>query len=352
MKRQAHWIIGMLLLAAAGSSVGWSFLRDEHPGGAMTAEATRFLEMLDAEQRGVSLMAYDAPERLDWHFIPKETRKGLQVKHMTPEQRKAAHGLLRSCLSEIGYGKANRIMKLENLLRELEKDRSGGPIRDPQRYYFTLFGKPSEDGRWGLSIEGHHLSLNFVVDKGRVISSTPTFFAANPALIQAQVPGTDFAKGARVLADEELLAFELIGSLDDQQRKVAVIAEKAPAEIRAAGEPQPPADEGVGLQASELTEAQRGTLNKLIETYAKNVPAEIAGQRLAAIKKAGMGKVRFAWAGADKPGIGHYYRIQGPSFLIEFVNTQPDAAGNPANHIHCVWRDMAGDFALPRTATN
>jgi hypothetical protein len=266
MKRQALWISGMLLLVAAGASVGWSFLRDAHPGGAMTVEATRYLSLLDAEQRATSLLPYDTPQRLEWHFIPKPTRKGLQVKDMTQEQRKAARGLLRSCLSEVGYGKADRIMKLENLLHALEKDRSGGPIRDPQRYYFTLFGEPTADGRWGLSIEGHHLSLNFVVEKGRVISSTPTFFAANPALIQAQVPGTDFAKGARVLADEELLAFELVGSLDEQQRKAAVIADKAPAEIRAAGEPQPPADEGVGLEWSKLTEAQRMTLIKLILT--------------------------------------------------------------------------------------
>jgi hypothetical protein len=77
------------------------------------------------------------------------------------------------------------------------------------------------------------------------------------------------------------------------------------------------------------------------------VPAEVAKERLTDIEKSGFGKVKFAWAGADKLGIGHYYRIQGETFVIEFVNTQPDAAGNPANHIHCFWRDMRGDFAIP-----
>ena len=77
------------------------------------------------------------------------------------------------------------------------------------------------------------------------------------------------------------------------------------------------------------------------------MPAEVATERLSAIEQAGFEKVYFAWMGAEKPGIGHYYKIQGPTFLIEFVNTQADAAGNPANHIHCLWRDMRGDFGIP-----
>jgi hypothetical protein len=88
-------------------------------------------------------------------------------------------------------------------------------------------------------------------------------------------------------------------------------------------------------------------LQSLIEEYAKTVSDDAAKARLEAVEKAGLGKVHFAWAGADKPGVGHYYRVQGPTFLIEFVNTQPDSAGNPANHIHSVWRDMRGDFAVP-----
>ncbi|MCA9155657.1 MAG: DUF3500 domain-containing protein, partial [Planctomycetales bacterium] len=140
---------------------------------------------------------------------------------------------------------------------------------------------------------------------------------------------------------------ELVNSLSDELRSKAVIADTAPREIRAAGEPQPPQDAPAGVPASELSDEQSKTLQRLIMAYAGNMPKEVARQRLEKIQAAGPGKVYFAWAGATKPGIGHYYRVQGPSFLIEFVNTQPDAAGNPANHIHCVWRDMAGDFALP-----
>ncbi|MFP6659013.1 MAG: DUF3500 domain-containing protein, partial [Pirellulales bacterium] len=155
------------------------------------------------------------------------------------------------------------------------------------------------------------------------------------------------AVGTRVLAKEELLAFDLVRSFDDKQRGAAVIAEKAPREIRNAGAPHPPTEPAAGIDASQLNKGQRKTLHALIEEYCSAMPYDVAEQRLAAIEKAGWNKIHFAWAGPFKEGIGHYYRVQGPTFLIEFVNTQPDTAGNPANHIHCVWRDMHGDFALP-----
>ena len=154
-------------------------------------------------------------------------------------------------------------------------------------------------------------------------------------------------KGTRVLNKEEQLAFDLVNSLSDDQKKIAIIAEQAPREIRDPGQPQPPADEKVGIAFNDLDESQQGTIKKLVGSYAENMPKEIRDARIDAIVKAGPANVRFAWAGATKPGIGHYYRIQGPTFLIEFVNTQPDPAGNPANHIHCIWRDMSGDFAIP-----
>ncbi|QDU27156.1 hypothetical protein ETAA8_22410 [Anatilimnocola aggregata] len=342
MKRFAL-AIGILITLGA---VAWgAFLRVGGTGGEMITAADKWLGTLSAEQKAKAVMSYDAPERVDWHFIPKATRKGLQVKEMNEQQRKAAHSLLQSALSQIGYGKATKIMELEKVLKELEKSKVGGNIRDNERYYFTIFGEPGDTSRWGLSVEGHHTSMNFVVDKGRVISSTPIMFGTNPAIMKEEVAG--IAKGTRVLAAEEELAFELLHSLSAEQRKEAVIAEKALAEVREAGKPQPATDAAEGIAASKLNDAQKKLLRSLIDTYANNVPEEVAKERLAAIEKDGFDKVKFAWAGADKLGIGHYYRVQGDSFVIEFVNTQPDAAGNPANHIHCFWRDMRGDFALP-----
>jgi hypothetical protein len=323
----------------------WTVWDDAGPGEQMTKAASAWLASLTDEQRETVLHDYDDELRVGWHFIPMEYRKGLQVRDMTPDQRELATELLRSSLSAMGYQKAERIMQFESLLNEFEKG-AGRFLRDPERYYFTLFGEPSNDGRWGLSIEGHHLSLNFVVENGRVSSSTPQFFAANPAVVlTTNSSGMPF--GERILGKEELLAFTLVNSLDDSQLTSAVIAETAPEEIRAAGEPQPPQEAPVGIVATELSMPQLNTLKELIEEYIAAMPHAVAEERRTDLEAAGMEAVHFAWAGAREPGIGHYYRIQGATFLIEFVNTQPDAAGNPANHIHCVWRDMRGDFAIP-----
>ncbi len=344
--RPAHYRVFLATLLVFGLSAaaarGYRLLVE--PLDSLEQAAVRFLDSLDAHQRQVAVLPYDSPQRVDWHFIPRTERKGLQIRDMTPAQRQAALALLRNCLSEIGYSKAVKIMELEKVLHELEKTRQGGPLRDPERYYFTVFGHPGH-GRWGLSIEGHHLSLNFVMDNGRVISSTPSVFAANPAQMKSAVAGVP--QGLRVLAAEEQLAFELLSSLSEEQRGKAVISREPLREIRAAGQPQPPRTPPEGIAGGELTAAQRDVLKKLVQTYAANFPDQVSANRLEAIERAGWEKVHFAWAGALQPGVGHYYRIQGPTFLIEFVNTQPDAAGNPANHIHSVWRDMRGDFAIP-----
>jgi hypothetical protein len=342
-----RWIATLTLTLTLGS-LGWSHFRAARVSEQMTLAAQELLSSLSAEQRARTVFPVDSPRRVDWHFIPKPERKGLQLGEMSDDQRKAAHTLLRSVLSQLGYDKAASIMQLEALLRELESRRNG-PIRDPLRYYFTVFGEPSADGRWGLSIEGHHLSLNFLVDKGQVVSSTPQVFAANPALVKSENQ-VGVALGTRVLKNEEVRAFELVNSLSAEQRAVAVTAAKARSEIRAAGEPQPPATEPEGIAWTRLSTDQQALLMKLIEEYMAAMPEEVAQERQHQIQAAGSDKIHFAWEGAMQPGVGHYYRIQGPTFLVEFVNTQPDSAGNPANHIHCIWRDMRGDFGLPIAA--
>ena len=338
-------VLSLSLVVALSATAAWSYYKLSASGEAMADAAGKFLGTLSPDQRAKAELAYDAPERTDWQIIPKSTRKGVQIREMSPDQRKAALDLLKASLSEVGYGKATKIMELENLLAELEKKKVGGNLRDPERYFFTVFGKPTTSGKWGLSIEGHHLSLNFVIEKGHVVSSTPTAYATNPATVMGDYhPAAK--KGTRVLAKEETLAFDLLASLSPDQRKLALIADTAPKEVHNLGLPQTLADAAAGIPAARLREDQQGTLRALIDEYAGFLPADIAKERLEAIEKAGIGTVHFAWAGADKPGIGHYFRIQGPSFLIEFVNVQPDAAGNPANHIHTLWRDTAGDFAI------
>lgn len=314
-------------------------------GAAMTEAAKNLVASLDDAQRAKTVLAFDNPARLDWHNIPKPERKGLQVRDMNPEQRKRCHVMLQAALSETGYEKAVRIMALENNLREGEKNLKGSPLRDPERYFLTIFGTPDTKGMWGWSFEGHHFSLNFVVSDGQVVSDTPSFWGANPATVHVFVPGGP-NEDVRTLAQEEQLALDLVGSLDDAQRKKAIIADKAPAEYRAAGQPQPPDAAPEGLEAKQMSDTQKKNLRTLLETYNRNLAPAVAQSRLAAMEAAGLDRVYFAWAGSTKPGVGHYYRIQGPTFVLELINVQSDPQGNPANHIHSVWRNVRGDFGV------
>ncbi|HEY5316194.1 MAG TPA: DUF3500 domain-containing protein [Pirellulales bacterium] len=314
-------------------------------GVAMTEAAQKFLAALDADQLAKATRKFDDPARVDWHNIPKPQRKGLQVRDMNDEQRRLCFALLHAALSDVGYDKALKIMSLESNLREGEKDLKNGPLRDPQRYFLTIFGKPETAGTWGWSIEGHHYSQNFVIRDGHVVSDTPSFWGANPATVRIHVPGGPEV-GTRTLGQEEQLAFDLVHSLDDAQRKRAIIAQTAPAEYRAAGRPQPPHAAPEGLAAADMTAAQKKILGALLETYNGNLAPELRDARLASVKSGGLDRVFFAWAGGTKPGVPHYYRIQGPTFVLELVNVQSDPAGNPANHIHSVWRNLEGDFGL------
>ena len=311
----------------------------------MTEAAQKFLASLNNAERAKVELKFDDPARLDWHNIPKPTRKGLKVGDMSAEQKALCHGLLKASLSDVGYDKAVKIMALENNLREGEKGQIGTPLRDPVRYFLTIFGKPDAKGKWGYSFEGHHFSLNFVVENGEVTSSTPSFWGANPATVQIFIEGGP-EKGTRTLAKDEQYAFDLINSLDDSQRQRSIIAAKAPDDYSAAGKPQAEKREPKGLLAADMTEGQKKTLWSLLEAYNGNLAPSVAKSRLDDVKVAGLDNVYFAWAGSTKAGVGHFYRIQGPTFVLELVNIQSDPAGNPANHIHSVWRSLKGDFGV------
>ena len=332
----------LLLLVFA---VGSGFKIGDPPGSQMRVLADSFLETLGEKEAQVALLPYDSPKRVGWHFIPKESRKGLVLSEMNTAQRTAALRLLQAALSEAGYTKTSQVMLLEGVLLELEGPSSQGR-RDPLKYYLTLFGKPSDSEPWGMSFEGHHLSLNFSCREGELVDNTPQFFGANPATIMTKVEGP-LDKGTRVLRKEEDLAFDLVNQLDSGQLKKAVISEEALAEIRFAGEAQVNVGDPDGIPYSELQASQQDLLKQLVNVYINAVPEEVADERRAEIERNGWDGVHFAWAGAKEPGLGHYYRIRGKEFLIEFVNTQADPLGNPANHIHCVWRDLTGDFDLP-----
>jgi hypothetical protein len=345
MKKLHKKTVSLVVLIAILACLGMQ--KTSPPAGeALVTAAVAFQGTLTPEQSRVAVLAYDDERRVDWHFIPKAERKGLMVRNMTGPQKKAAGEVLKAGLSVMGHRKIRQIMALEGVLHDLEKENPGKFARDTLRYYYTLFGEPGEEGTWGLSIEGHHLSLNFVIKDSKVISSTPQVLCANPTIVKAEVGAVK--AGTRVLKNEEVIAFELVNMLDAEQTKVAIVDEKAPREVRSAGAAQVPPGDAIGIAWGDLTMAQRKLLRKIVHVYATTMAPAIMEERMSDIASGKWANVHFAWAGATKPGIGHYYRIQGPTFEIEFVNTQPDAAGNPASHIHCMWRDVRGDFAISK----
>jgi hypothetical protein len=340
------------ILLAAGLTAGGAIVRAAVTPSGLVPAATAWIEALVPEQRARALRPLDDQRRTDWHFIPKFDRKGLSLRDMNPAQQKLAMELLRAAVSQSGYDKSAAIMQLDEILRILEAEKAKN-VRDPQRYFFTIFGTPADNGGWTLSVEGHHLSLNFVVRDGRIVDSTPQFMGANPAVVKTTFAGLP-ATGVRVLRDEEELGFELVRSLDGPQRSKAIVAAEAPKDIRGAGEPQVSREPAAGIRVGDLTAPQRQLLRRLVDAYCGSMTADVVAERLALIEAAdggpdgkGWDAVRFAWQGRLEPGVGHGYRVEGPTFVIEFVNVQPDAEGNPANHIHCVWRDKTGDFDLP-----
>jgi len=338
MKKTVLLLTAFSILSAMGGIVAEGA---DKTGAAMTTAAEKFLAALTPEQTKLATRPFDDPARQDWHNIPKPTRKGLQVKNMSPEQRHLCHDLLQAALSEPGYEKAVRIMSLENNLLIGEKGK--GPLRDPDRYFLTIFGTPAHDSQWGWSFEGHHLSLNFVINNDEVIGETPSFWGANPATVSIFIEGGP-QNGTRTLADEEQLAFDLVNSLTPAQKQKCIIAEKAPADYRNAGKPTPPTADKEGISGAELTPEQQETLWKVLKTYNAHLAPEIADKRLNELKQDGLKDVYFAWLGSTQPGVGHSYRIQGPSFVLELINVQSDPAGNKANHIHSVWRSLKREF--------
>lgn len=340
-------LIGVAIcrLAALASAEAIGEAADARPAETMTAAAQAFLLSLSSEQQSEAIVPFDSPQRRDWHNIPKADRKGVEFGELSAEQQKLALALLRAALSDEGYEKALKIMALENNLREGEKNNAGAPLRDAERYFITVFGEPTAEGPWGWSFEGHHFSQNLVVCKGRVFGDTPSFWGACPATVKTFVAGGPEV-GTRTLAQEEQLAFDLLTALDASQQGEAIIAAKAPADYRGPGEPEPPRAAPEGLAAAKMTDEQKQTLRALLVAYSDNLAPEMAEARLAEIDAAGFERVHFAWQGATKPGVGHAYRVQGPTFLLELVNIQSDPAGNPANHIHSVWRSLKHDFGV------
>jgi hypothetical protein len=330
----------------------------------MTEAAAAWLDSLDPGQRAKATFAFDdTQQRTSWAYFPRN-HAGLPLHEMDIKQQKLAHVLLTSALSLHAYAKVTAIMALESVLNLIE-GRRGDAVRDPGRYFFSVFGRPGE-ARWGWRVEGHHVVLNFTVIDGRAVSPTPIFLGANPAEVRH---GAHAA--TRPCGEEEEAARELLASLDERQRAAATICAVAPPDfvlmnLPAVPEAILPGEAGAlafiqrdfdamaqgdraalrfergrprGLPGTAMTAAQQSLLSELIDVYVSRLPEDLAVIERATIDGGGIDSVHFAWAGSDRRREGHYYRLQGGSFLVEYDNTQDNA-----NHVHAVWRDAAADF--------
>ena len=328
--------IGLTALAIGYTgTVGLGATLERRSVEEMTDAASGFLASLSSEQRGQATFSFDSDERERHHFIPPETfeRHGAVLKEMNSEQRDRAQDLLRAGLSQRGHLTANQIMEVEGVLGVLEGD-GRQFARDREEYWVSVFGAPSTDGTWGWRWEGHHLSLHFTIVEADLTVSTPTFLGANPATVP-EGPRS----GLRALREQEDTARELLASLNAGQRAVAIFDDVAPGNIVTGADLVVDPLEPIGIQASVLSSAQRDLLIDVVESYTSFMADDIAALRDAKVREGGIENIRFAWAGGTERGEVAYYRLQGPTFLIEFDNTQEDP-----NHIHAAFRDFEGDL--------
>ncbi len=307
----------------------------------MTRAVNDFVKTLDATQKAEVMHPLEDTLRYNWHFIPRE-RLGLNIKRMSEPQRQAAMHMVEVVMTDKGYKKIRDIMDLENVLRVMESRPPNDTRRDPENYAILIYGDPSAKDPWGWRMEGHHVSIHYTT-VGDHISFTPSFLGSNPGHVLIDVP----QKGKRVLGEEEDMGYTLLNALDAGQKQRVILGEKSPYEIFSVNQRQVTGlkkgnFEGVAMK--DMTAPQKQIFENLIALYLDRYHLTLKNQQMAELKKAGMDNLYFAWMGDMQlemgPGKGHYYRIHGPTILIEFDNTQ-----NDANHIHTVVRDLTDDFS-------
>jgi Protein of unknown function (DUF3500) len=297
----------------------------------MAAAALSWLKLLDDSQRASSHFAFADPRRTDWHYVPRD-RPGMTLGEMNPAQTAALWDLLGTLLSGRGLERVRDQLVLEGILGVMERRPQ---YRDPGKYVLVVFGDPAGQGPWSWRAEGHHLSLNTLVAPGHGVAVTPNFFGANPA----RVPGGHQPHGFRLLGVEEDAAFGLIRSLDGDVRDSVLIGDRPLGDVVAGPGREDLLKQYEGAPLSRLNAAQQAGVMTILQLYADTLRPEISAAAMARIKEAGVDSLHFAWAGSLAPGAPHYFRIHGPSALMEYDNTQ-----NGANHAHSLWIDPQGLF--------
>ncbi len=301
-------------------------------GHRLLAAAKGLFRAFDADQQTAAVFPFGSKEQTNWHFIPR-SRKGVPLEKMTDAQREKTKALLHAGLSQLGFEKAEQVRQLEAVLAEIEGPNRRFP-RNPLHYFVSFFNQPTATGKWGWRYEGHHLCLNFVLDGDTVLSHTPGMYGSNPATVKKGP-----RKGLQVLEDVEVVARELVTSLNEKHRK-ALLGEEVPEEVPSTQKASYDGPLPAGVSGSSLSAAQKEMLKKLIDAYVKKYSADLSEATWKKIKGAGgLDKIHLAWLGSLKAEERHSYLIHGPTFVINYSNWQ-----NEGKHVHASFRVLGGDF--------
>ncbi|HJN47114.1 MAG TPA: DUF3500 domain-containing protein [Acidobacteriota bacterium] len=296
--------------------------------GAWQALASR----LSPEQMQAAEFSFDDSIRHEWFYTPVD-RVGLRIGDLDADQMTDLRTLLDDGLGANGTEQAFKIVQLEELLFSTS---GGREMRNPGNYYLMMFGEPTTEGSWAWRFEGHHFSASFTIVDNHLVSGTPAFFGGNPALVPED---SEVHAGLSPFSREQDLGFELLNSFDEGQRARVILAGEAPQDILTENFQRAEMGAPEGISVADINDVQHAILKELMGVYGNRMNPALHDYQMAKIRQAGVERVHFAWAGSTEPGEGHYYRIQGPTFVIEYDNTQ-----NNANHIHSVWRDFEDDF--------
>ena len=301
----------------------------------MQDAASSFYDNLDAKARNKALFHYLDGERIFWYYPPLN-RHGLPLKDMTKKLKSLVFTLLETGLSSDAFNQTLQIINHELILKELEiRENIKTFVRDPERYYFTIFGNPKSKDPWGWRFEGHHVSIHFSIWSDKIISVTPLFLGVNPA----EVKDGD-SKGLRILKKREDLAFELVNSMSKDQHHIATIYENTPKDIITYNSSRVTVPVVEGISWDELKIGQQKLLKLLIAEYVNQVNPNLVKSKLEYLESNTLKSVKFGWAGGINLGEAYYYRIHGGNLFIELDNYQ-----SGANHVHSVWRAVENDFA-------
>jgi hypothetical protein len=335
----------LVALGAIGAS------RLQRPGRAadltarVVAAAETFLGTLDQGQRLKANIDLNERTRTVWSNLPTGTtlqsgateRNGLKLGDMTPPQEKAALALLATTLSSEGFRKAMAIVDADQVLetRSAAARPSGARIRFGRgEYYMGILGKPSATDPWMIQFGGHHLAVNVTL-AGRQHELAPTHTGTQPASYSVD------GRTIRPLGDENDKAFALINALTADQQKQAVLGVEVRNLVLGPGaDGKTIAPEGI--RASAFTSPQRAMLLDLVSEWVGMLGVEAGAAKMKEVESR-LPDTYFAWAGPTVNGSGAYFRIQGPTVLIEYA---PQGRGDAStDHIHTIYRDPTNDYA-------